>query len=69
MLVLSQNSLLLSEIDGKEISYTQIYTSSDIKKIAKEKEINFLTAVEDMILVGIDDNGNNYYVSREYTDE
>lgn len=69
MLVLSQNSVLLSKIDGKEIGYVQIYTSSDIKKIAKEKEINFLTAVEDMILVGIDDNGNNYYVSREYTDE
>jgi len=69
MLVLSQNSVLLSKIDGKEIGYVQIYTSSDIKKIAKEKEINFLTAVEDMILVGIDDNGNNYYVSKEYTDE
>lgn len=69
MLVLSKNSVLLLEINGKEIGYTQIYTSSDIKKIAKEKEINFLTAVEDMILVGIDDNGNNYYVSKEYTDE
>lgn len=65
MLVLKKNCDFAVNIDGKYYPFTEIYTASDIKKIAKNENISFLDVAETMILIGIDDNGNNYYVQDE----
>lgn len=63
MLVLTNRNLLAVPIDGKQVAFNEILTSSDVKKIAKEDGVYFADVVEDLILIGIDDNGNNYYVN------
>jgi len=65
MLVLKDNCDFAVKIDDKYYPFKEIYTASDIKKIAKNDNLSFLDVAEDMILIGIDDNGNNYYVQDE----
>ena len=62
--MLGLNNTVLKVIDskGRELEYDEILTSSDVKKMAKELGLNFMDIADTLILVGIDDNGNNYYV-------
>lgn len=62
--MLGLNNTVLKVIDskGRELEYDEILTSSDVKKMAKELGLNFMDVADTLILVGIDDNGNNYYV-------
>ena len=64
IIVLGLNNTVLKVIDskGRELEYDEILTSSDVKKMAKELGLNFMDIADTLILVGIDDNGNNYYV-------
>lgn len=62
--MLGLNNTVLKVIDsqGIEREYDEILTSSDVKKMARDSGLTFMDIADTLILVGIDDNGNNYYV-------
>jgi len=45
--------------------YSAIYKSSDMKELAKKNKVTYLEVVEEFKLIGLDSNGNSYYVPRE----
>lgn len=62
--MLGLNNTVLKVVDskGRELEYDEILTSSDVKKMARDSGLTFMDIADTLILVGIDDNGNNYYV-------
>lgn len=45
--------------------YPVIYTSSDIKELAKKNKTTYLEVAEKFELIGLDSNGNSYYVPEQ----
>lgn len=49
-----------NDVDNTES--TILLTHTDIKRRMRENKTTFLEEVEDLTLVGMDDNGNSYYL-------
>lgn len=63
MLVLNDEFMLAVErSDSYQLFPCIILTSSDIKAEARKDDLPFKVVADSYIHLGIDDNGNNYYV-------
>lgn len=70
MLILNQDfALAMDTPTGFQLYTDVIVTSSDIKAEARRKNLPFKIVADSYFHLGVDDNGNNYYVKPKDDDE